>query len=268
METNIRAILDRMFPRTWPSRYRRRRKLSPLKKKRGGMWNPKPFLTRSNKKRATAVIQLKNKIRMQNPLLGRRFFGGDELIDSERPWQYQQDSHVYFCGTDKRVYWNAYICTAKMKFWEIVSDIALKRAKGMLSKEEREREFVCNFTPVAYDAWGYPTLFTMDDNDLTYPQFDGLSFDSYKDKLEAEIIVNEPPEVHESFKIDNNFEEGVGLYVVVDAEYISREVVERIIDRFFAIGETDWQSEAPVLRERLPYETENEFLMTVPPEKR
>lgn len=205
---------------------------------------------------------------MQNPLLGRRFRGGIDLIDPGRPWQYQQDTQVYFCGTDKRVYWNAYIFTARKKFWEEVSGIAYKRAYSMLSEEEREREFALNFTPVEYDAWGDPTEFTMDGHEATYPQFGGLSYDDYKRKLEAEIIADEPPEVHESFRIDQGFEDGIGLYVIVDADSITKEVVERVIDRFFAIGETDWRSETPVPPERLPHETEMEFLMTVPPEKR
>ena len=56
--------------------------------------------------------------------------------------------------------------------------------------------------------------------------------------------------------------------MVVDADYIDKDVVERVIDRFFAVGEADWRSDTPVPRERLPVETEMEFLMTIPPEKR
>ncbi len=232
------------------------------------MWSLRPFVTLSPRKRANAVVRLRNNIRMQKPVSGGRFFGTPDLIDPERPRQYLQDAHVYFCGTDKRVYWNAHIFTAGKDFWGKVSEAASDRARAMLSEEECEREFVFNFSPVEYDAWGHPTSFTLEDNELTYPQFGGLSYDAYKGKLEAELIANEPPEVYESFKIDREFEDGIGLYVVVDAEYIDKEVVERVINRFLAVGETDWQSDTPVPREKLPFETEIEFLMTVPPEKR
>ena len=128
METDTHALLDRILPRNWPSRRRRCRKLSPIRKRRGGMWNLRPFVTLSPRKRANAVVRLRNKIRMQNPLLGRRFCGGIDLVDPDRPWQYQQDAQVYFCGTDKRVYWNAYISTARKNFWEKVSEAATDRA--------------------------------------------------------------------------------------------------------------------------------------------
>lgn len=225
-------------------------------------------MTLSPRKRANAVVKLRNKIRIRKPLLGGRFFGGLDLIDMERPWQYKQDAQVYFCGTDKRVFWNAYIFTANKEFWEKTSELAREKAWAMLSEEERDQESVTNFVPCEYDAWGYPTSFSWERKTYTYPQFGDLTYRDYKAKLEAEIIVNEPPEVYESFKVDRQFEAGIGLYVVVGADYIDREVVERVIDRFFEVGETDWQSDTPVPRDRLPRETEMVFYMTVPPEKR
>lgn len=268
METDTRVLLDKILPQNWPSKHRRRRKLSPLRKKRGGMWNLRPFVTLSLRKRANAVVRLKNKIRMRKSVFGGRFFGGADLIDPDRPWQYQQDTQVYFCGTDKRVYWNAYIFTARKDFWAKVSEAAFDRARAMLSDEDREREFMSNFSPAKHDAWGYPTSFTLEKKEYTYPQFGGLSYGAYKDKLEMEIITSDPPEVYESFRIDREFEDGMGLYVVVDATHIDREVVERVIDRFFEVGETDWRADSPISLDKLPYETEMEFLMTIPPEKR
>ena len=177
MKTDTRDLPDKILPRPWPSRLRRRRKLSPLRKRRGGMWNLRPFVTLSPRKRANAVVRLRNKIRMRRPVFGGRFFGGIDLVDPERPWQYRQDAHVYFCGTDKRVYWNAYISTAKKDFWEQVSEIASDRARAMLSEEERERELAFNLSPAEYDAWGYPTAFTPDEKEHVYPRFGGLSYD-------------------------------------------------------------------------------------------
>ena len=39
---------------------------------------------------------------------------------------------------------------------------------------------------------------------------------------------------------------GTGLYAVVQADEINREVIERTIERFREVGEKDWQSECPV----------------------
>ena len=54
----------------------------------------------------------------------------------------------------------------------------------------------------------------------------------------------------------------------MDAEQIDRETVEMVIDRFLAADEAGWRSEAAVPREKLPFETEMEALMTIPPDKR
>lgn len=69
---------------------------------------------------------------------------------------------------------------------------------------------------------------------------------------EAQIIRDAPPVVHESFRVDRRYESGVGLHIVSDIERIDRAGIEAAIDRFFAVGETDWQSPLPVPRDRLP----------------
>ncbi|MDL2307308.1 hypothetical protein LJC48_04695 [Desulfovibrio sp. OttesenSCG-928-C06] len=259
METDLRALSDKIFPQDWPSCYRHRCKLSPIRKRRGGMWNLHPFETLSPRKRANAVIKLRNKIRMQSPACSHRFWGGRELLDQDRPWHYQQDTRVLFCGTDKRVYWNAYIQTAKRVFWDKVSDLARERAKDMLSAEELEQSGVFKFISTESDAWGYPKLFALEEHTHIYPQFGGLTLSEYEKTLELEIIASSPPDVYESFEIDRNFESGIGLYVVVDAEYLTLDTVECIIDRFIEVGEKNWASGTPVPRDRLPREMQMDF---------
>ena len=71
-------------------------------------------------------------------------------------------------------------------------------------------------------------------------------------RLEAGVIRYTPPVVYESFRLDHSYENGVGLHIVSDIERIDRAGIEAAIDRFFAVGETDWQSPLPVQRDRLP----------------
>jgi len=85
-------------------------------------------------------------------------------------------------------------------------------------------------------------------------------FEEYKEQVAAEIIHDEPPPVHESFRTDREYRYGIGLYIVVNAEEIDREVVETAIARFQDQGETDWTAPEPVPRERLPYDTEDTAL--------
>ncbi len=74
---------------------------------------------------------------------------------------------------------------------------------------------------------------------------------------EAQIIRDAPPIVHESFRVDRRYESGIGLHIVIDIERIDRTGIEAAIDRFFAVGETEWQSPLPVPRDRLPTTAES-----------
>lgn len=81
---------------------------------------------------------------------------------------------------------------------------------------------------------------------MRFEQFGGLTFHEQWRKLEAEIARNEPPVIHESFKLDRSYVYGIGLKIVLDADAINQASIEAAIDRFIELGETDWVS--PVLR--------------------
>lgn len=135
----------------------------------------------------------------------------------------------------------------------------------MLSSEEREKEFKFEMEPAEFDAWGKPLTYSMIFRDYTYPQFNGMTYRDYCRQLEREIIISEPPAIHESFKLDHGYEYGIGLRIVVDAEEITQSVIEQAILRFKELGETDWQAATPVPRERLPLKTEHDSLAEVEP---
>ena len=248
---------------------RRRKKGWNLRRKRMGVIRKlRSFVTRSNRKRASAVIKLKNKLRFQRHIFGGRFIGDSDIINPDRPVLYRQEASAFFPGTDKRVLWNAHIITACKAFWDEVGSLAFDRVWGVTPKEEKERDIFDDFEPVSFNAWGQATAYRMRERNESHEAFGGLTRREYKAKLEKEIIANEPPEIYESFTTDDAYEYGIGLKVVVDAEQIDREIVELVIDRFLAVGETDWRAESPVPRDRLPFETEMDALMTIPEDQR
>jgi hypothetical protein len=53
------------------------------------------------------------------------------------------------------------------------------------------------------------------------------------------------------------------LRAVVEAAEINQEVIERMIEKFREVGETDWQSARPVPREMLPVESREAALAKV-----
>lgn len=62
---------------------------------------------------------------------------------------------------------------------------------------------------------------------------------------------NRPRLIHESFRLDRSYVYGIGLKVVIDVDVINQASIEAAIDRFIAVGETDWTSPEPVPRDRL-----------------
>jgi hypothetical protein len=141
----------------------------------------------------------------------------------------------YFPGSRKLTIWNANICTAWWSFWEDVEGLAYEKAYLLLSDEEWENE------KMPYEK--------------IWPQFGNMTLRDYTRQAEREIIANEPPAVYESFKINREFVFGIGLNIIVETKEITRSVIEKAIDKFMSIGETNWRSESPVPRECLPYKT-------------
>lgn len=130
----------------------------------------------------------------------------------------------------------------------------------LLSPEEQEEEFRMDFEPASRDVWGRVTTWTSVDHHHPRLQFGGLTYWDYCRQLEREIIEREPPVVYESFELDRSYAYGTGLHLVVDAEGFDRVTIERVIDRFMEIGQTNWRAADPVPRERLPYVSQTDAL--------
>ena len=225
----------------------------------------RPFESLSRKKRGNAVVRLRQRILQNKNLYGGMFTSHLVLNEPGRPPLYNQWFDFFFLGQDKFTIWNAFIFTAQAAFWEEIKDLAMGRARGMLSAEEREKEFAFETEPAEYDAWGKPLSYSMIFRDYTYPQFNGMTYRNFCRQLEREIIISEPPAIHESFKLDHSYEYGIGLHIVVDAEEITQSVIEQTMLRFKELGETDWQAATPIPRERLPLKTEYDSLAEVEP---
>ena len=178
-------------------------------------------------------------------------------MEEVRPDIYNQWFDFYFLGRDRFTIWNARICTARLAFWDAARDLALDRALAKLTPEECEKEH--KFERVLSGFKDGQRYYILKKNSIrTYEKFGGLSFDDYWENLENEIVRNEPPVIYESFRLDTSYRYGIGLHLIIDAERINRMVIEQAIDRFYEIGEKEWQEAEPVPREKLPYESERE----------
>jgi hypothetical protein len=184
-----------------------------------------PFVTLPRHKRGNAVIRLKGKIRRDAVEFGGRFTSEDGLNLSDGHDFRSQWFDFYFPGTSRFTLWNAVLVTARLAFWEAVHEKAFGQAYAAFNDSESDRGRA---------------------------PFGGRTVREQVDFLEAKIIQENPPTIRESFSLDRSYVYGIGLHIVMDVDVIDRSVIETAIDRFFAIGETDWVSPGPVSRDRLP----------------
>ena len=222
------------------------------------------FVTLPRHKRSHEVIRLKGKMRRDVAEYGGRFTSRLVLNEPGRPDLYNQWFDFYFPGTDRFTIWNASFVTARKAFWDKAHDIAHTRVAAMLSPKEREENSKLEFVPAQRSSTGKILTYKLAEREkMRFEQFGGLTFHEQWRKLEAEIARNEPPVIHESFKLDRSYVYGIGLKIVLDVDVINQASIEAAIDRFIAIGETDWTSREPVPRDRLPVVSEHEALATI-----
>ena len=217
----------------------------------------RPFIALPRSRRSREGVKLRQKIKRDQELFGGRFYSHAEL-NPESNLINNQWFDFLFTGQRKHEIWNAEIITARLAFWEKVDSIAFERTHAQLSAEEREKEFSYISTRLDNGYYRREKKFPM----IQYPQFDGLTYRDYLHQLERKILTSEPPEIYESFQLDYSYRHGVGLHIVVDAEAVSYSLIDQSIDRFLALGQKAWRSAIPVSRERLPFETEHDVMLS------
>ncbi|BBE08780.1 Uncharacterized protein MCB1EB_0619 [Mycoavidus cysteinexigens] len=223
-----------------------------------------PFVTLLRHKRSHEVICLMGKMRRDAADYGGRFTSRLVLNEPGRPDLYNQWFDFYFPGTDRFTIWNASFVTARKAFWDKAHDIAHTRVAEMLTPEEREENSKLECVPAQRSSTGKIFTYTLAEREeIRFEQFGGLTFHEQWRKLESEIARNEPPVIHESFKLDRSYVYGIGLKIVLDVDVVNQASIEAAIDRFFSVGETDWISPEPVACDRLPVVSEHEALATV-----
>lgn len=231
---------------------------SPQRKRRP------PFVTLPRHKRSDEVIRLKGKMRRETAEYGGRFTSRLVLNEPGRPDLYNQWFDFYFPGTNRFTIWSAHFVTARKAYWEEVQDLAHTRVDSMLTKEQRDENSNWKLEPAQRSSTGKILTYRLAQREqMRFEQFGGLTFSEQWRKLESEIARNEPPVIHESFKLDRSYAYGIGLKIVLDVDVVNQASIESAIDRFFSAGETDWISPGPVPRDRLPVVSEYEALMAL-----
>lgn len=65
--------------------------------------------------------------------------------------------------------------------------------------------------------------------------------------------------IHEEFSIHKDYRYGIGLTIIVNEADLTQEIIEKIIERFYAMGEVSWKSTEVVDKESLINIYENDY---------
>lgn len=201
------------------------------------MSKKKYFVDMPRHRRSELVIGIKNKIRESGT-----HFWTCQVMDASQ-WV-----DCYFLSKkDRFSFYNVCIRTAKDAFLELVRDEAGEKALALLTKEKTENIFRHETVPCKWDSLGHPTLYRMFfPKPERFTEFGGLTYWEYVEKLEKEIIQTAPPAVYEEFSFDIEYRYGIGLHIIVDEEAITTEILNKVIERFWAMGERSWMASEPV----------------------
>ncbi len=213
-----------------------------------------PFSELPHAKQREEYVSLQVKIEAHKPQTGFDFWCSYSQQEREvgRPALYDQVEQFQFLGSDGQTIWNAYLSTAAREYWGNISELATDAVDAALSPEDiaKHREFHAGRNWLTAD-----NVMKAED---PYPSLGNRTRSEWTDEYEENLIKNDTGTtalVYESFRIDPEFEYGIGLYAIMDVDTINPATMETMIARFRAIGEKDWTADTPVPLERLPKKT-------------
>lgn len=202
-----------------------------------------PFVALPRHKRRNAVVRLGWQIARQAD--GQSFWTHHLLEDPEDPQRVHGWVDVCFLGADRFTLWNAEFITTALAAEDEIHERSFKAACAQLSPEEIENEFAMEWETVPRKYPGAMRAKRMVFRPARhYPQFDGRTFRQECERLEAHYLATDPPRIAERFAVDRDYAYGIGLHAVVAETNLDRAAIERTIQRFRELGETDWTAPA------------------------
>lgn len=201
------------------------------------------FSSLSRRSRRQKVIHLKNLIHNERHRCGGIFYDECDFTQfDDEPDHIWEWSDIYFTGLDPADFWNAEIITAQVAFRDVYHSRAFDEACEMLTRQERENEFKINTLP-NYNSQGEIFSHTLVHREACkYDVFGDLTLFDFVEKREIEIVINDPPAIHCGYKFLPDYAYGLGLRMIIDAPYLSQQVIEDAIADFRDRGEREWHS--------------------------
>jgi hypothetical protein len=198
----------------------------------------KSFIDLSRSKRCDKVIKIKNRIAKQAPIYGglfstdficEQFSLGNEKESKNCAW------FDCYCLSkrDKSIFYNVEIITSGLEYEDIVMELVYR------SIDETLKAANIQIPSSLKEA----STFFVTPLDI----FDKRTYREQLQCLVKSFIEKDHIKVYESFKLDFTYRFGIGLYIVVDAESLTKDLINSSIKKFYDLGEIDWCSPKEVL---------------------
>lgn len=180
-----------------------------------------PFAFRSRRAQKRAYRHVLNNIRRAAPILGGKFYCR-HYMHGENGW-----IDGYFLGTQKPIFYNFCIQTARYAYKEMVVDLAWEKSYEVAPVDADPSIFDRTvkdplsglYVTAAREPHRYPELDGMTRLEWTQAQLPGIS-----NGLEVKV--------YEHWRLHRNYHSGVGLHATIDAHFLTIETVNAFIDRF------------------------------------
>lgn len=219
----------------------------------------KSFTSLTKAQRKEKVIKVKRQIKFTEKLFGTSLYTSHlDIREDNRPAAFCQNFSFKMLGNHKHDIWIVDIATASDAFWREISEQASKIAEQKLLDVGINRHEVDDGTDLKsikkmIQRW-------ISEPRPTYEIFDGRTFQDEQKRIEAELILNAPPVIHESLMRDEKHPSGIVIQLIVDVPHIDASVIEAVAHRLRASNAAAYVTEQPVARENLPTNTFDEAM--------
>ena len=209
------------------------------------------FIYASRKVRKARVMKLKKEIAHQAAFTGGLFASYDskEINDPNRPEAFKQQFVFKMLGKNKLDIYEVYVFGVADIFWNEVAAIACRQVDDVLDKAG-----VGIKEPVSING-KYNRKRTREVLTRRCEYFEclgGRTRSQEVQRISEQMIIDNPPDVFESTRIDFGARHAILINVVIDVPYINLSTIQKLAERLKSTGPVAFKSAQVVDRSHLP----------------
>lgn len=209
------------------------------------------YIYASRKVKKARVMELKKEICHQKEVTGGRFSTHhlNDLNNHDRPDVFKQQFVFKMLGKNKLDIYEVYVFAVADIFWNEVAAIACRQVDELLNDKGFGFKEPLSING-KYNSKRTRELLTR--RCEYYECLGGRTRSQEVERISSEIILERPPEVFESVRIDRGARHAILINVIVDVPCINLAVIQKLVDQLKSTGLVAFKSEKAVDRSHLP----------------